>query len=389
MDNGTWQMQNTPTADLLVIGGGITGLGVARDAALRGLSVVLLERGDLGSGTSGYFHELLHSGARYVTNDPASARECYLENQTLRNIAGSSITQSGGLFLAVTDTDLAFSELFLASCKKVGIPVEELNVQKVLHDEPRISRALKRVFSVPDGRIDGKKLLNDTKASAERNGAQILSRHEVVSFHKENGRIQIITARDITTNETCEIEARYVVNAAGVWASRVAALAGISLPLLADKGVMIVFDDKPSEKVLNRLRKPSNGDILVPLETQSIWGTTSSKTDELDTHEATEEEISLLLKEADTLVPKLSESKITRVFAGVRPLYPADPDSADEREISRSFQIINHKQDDLVNFSSIVGGKFMLHRLMAEKAVDEACKEVGISKPCQTAEILL
>ena len=95
-------------ADVLVIGGGATGLGIAWDLALRGISVILVEMGDLSSGTSGRYHGLLHSGARYVVSDPETARECMKENAILRRIVSRAIDETGGLFVLAPGDDPSF-----------------------------------------------------------------------------------------------------------------------------------------------------------------------------------------------------------------------------------------------------------------------------------------
>ena len=105
-------------ADVLVIGGGATGAGVAWDAALRGFDVVLVERGDLAEGTSGRFHGLLHSGGRYVVKDPVAAEECVVENATLRRVIPDCIEDTGGLFVTTPDDDPAYGDHFLAGCRE-------------------------------------------------------------------------------------------------------------------------------------------------------------------------------------------------------------------------------------------------------------------------------
>ena len=104
------QVDGPLDCEVLVIGGGSTGAGVARDAAMRGLSTVLVERGDLATGTSGRFHGLLHSGGRYVVKDPMAAQECYAENLVLRRIAADCIEDTGGLFVTTPIDDPGYAE---------------------------------------------------------------------------------------------------------------------------------------------------------------------------------------------------------------------------------------------------------------------------------------
>ena len=109
---------------VLVIGGGATGTAVARDAALRGMDVVLVERKDLAEGTTGRFHGLLHSGGRYVVKDPISAKECMDERVILGHIAGNSVEDTGGLFVSPPGDDEAYCDEFVEGCHTAGIPVE-------------------------------------------------------------------------------------------------------------------------------------------------------------------------------------------------------------------------------------------------------------------------
>ena len=140
--------------DVLVIGGGATGVGVAWDAALRGYDVTLVERGDLAEGTSGRFHGLLHSGGRYVVKDPLAAEECVDENAILRQIIPDCIEDTGGLFVSTPDDDPAYPEQFLEGCAKAKLPAEEISVAEALRREPRLNPKVSRAFSVPDASID-------------------------------------------------------------------------------------------------------------------------------------------------------------------------------------------------------------------------------------------
>ena len=111
---------------VVVVGGGATGTAVLRDLALRGIDAVLVERADLGTGTSGRWHGLLHSGGRYVVKDPVSATECIEENMVLRRIAPHCIEDTGGLFVLLPENDQSYGDAFVEACAKTGVPCEEL-----------------------------------------------------------------------------------------------------------------------------------------------------------------------------------------------------------------------------------------------------------------------
>src|SRR5947199_7057681 len=118
--------------EILVVGGGSTGAGVARDAAMRGFSTVLVERGDLATGTTGRFHGLLHSGGRYAVKDPMAARECIGENAILRRTAADCIEDTGGLFVSTRWDDPGFGDDFLEGCGATAVPVEEIPAAEAL-----------------------------------------------------------------------------------------------------------------------------------------------------------------------------------------------------------------------------------------------------------------
>src|SRR5260221_2222302 len=134
------------STEILVIGGGSTGLGVLRDAALRGFKALLVEKGDLAHGTTGRFHGLLHSGARYAVKDPVSASECIAENRALRRIAADCIEDTGGLFVATPWDDPSYGEEFVAGCKATGVPAEEISPAEALPREPSLEPKTSRAF---------------------------------------------------------------------------------------------------------------------------------------------------------------------------------------------------------------------------------------------------
>jgi len=129
--------------DVVIIGGGSTGTFTALDLSLRGLNVALIERDSLGSGTTGKYHGMLHSGARYAVNDPVSAKECISENTIISNIAPHAITDTGGLFVAVNDEELNYQDKLESGLKGAGIPYHEVPVEDILKEEPNLNPSIK------------------------------------------------------------------------------------------------------------------------------------------------------------------------------------------------------------------------------------------------------
>lgn len=395
-DTSIHQQHTTqPAPTVVIIGGGITGAGIARDAALRGFRVVLVEQNELGSGTSGHFHGMLHSGARYAVHDVSVASECYQENQILRKIAGSTITDTGGLFVALNEAEARHADVVKKSCAEAGIPTTDLTLEQLRAREPGINPSVALAFGVPDAVIDGAALieLNVAAACAAGIPAQIHTSSEVIGFSRQNGRVSIVKIKHKQSQEVAEIPCDYVVNACGVWAGAIAGMLDIALSMVYDKGTMVEFSHSLTQTVLNRCRPEADGDLLVPGANGkgSVMGTTARQIEDPSFCEATQEEIDLLLKECKAMVPAADKNDIHHVYAGVRPLIKPSlaAQSATTRALSRSYQVIDHETDGVSNLISIIGGKVTIYRLMAEKATDLICHKAGTEKPCQTATLPL
>ena len=159
---------------VLIIGGGVTGTGIARDLALRGVQCILAEYRDLNAGASGANHGLLHSGGRYVFTDPGSAAECREEGEILKKLAPHCIEDTGGLFVAVEGDDEKFVADFPHLCAKCQISVQELDVKEARELEPVLSDKLIAAYLVADASIDPFKLSMENMAQAQGLGSTLL-----------------------------------------------------------------------------------------------------------------------------------------------------------------------------------------------------------------------
>lgn len=374
--------------DVIIIGGGATGAGIARDCSLRGIRALLLERSDIATGATGRNHGLLHSGARYAVTDQESAAECIKENMILRKIANHCIEETDGLFLSLPEDDLGFQATFVDSCKKAGIRAEIIDPKEALRMEPSANPNIIGAVKVPDGAVDPFRLTSSNIIDAKANGAEVRTYHEVISLLKEQDRIIGVECIDKLTGEKRKYYAKVTVNAGGIWGHGIAAKAGITVNMLPAKGALLIFGHRINHMVLNRCRKPSDADILVPGDTISLIGTTSSKVpyDQIDNMLVTPQEVDLLLTEGEKLSPQLAHTRILRAYAGVRPLVASDNDPSG-RSVSRGIVLLDHStRDGVEGFITITGGKLMTYRLMAEWATDLICKKLNIDKKCTTAE---
>jgi len=371
-------------ADVIVIGGGSTGTGVARDLALRGLKPLLLEKGDFANGATGACQGLLHSGCRYVVSDPQSARECYSENRILRRIASNCIEETEGLFVSLGEDGLEYQEEFIAGCNTIGIPVEVLSPESALALEPALSREVNSAVRVPDASINPFTLVLENANSAETRGGKRMTHCRITGMIVEAGRVKGVQAVNVKTGEPVEARAEFVVNATGAWAGQMVGLVGLTIPMVYSKGSILVTSRRPTEMVVNRCRPPSDGDIVVPHETTGLIGTTSIQVADPEGLTVEPREIRLLVTETAKMVPSVASARLIRAFTGVRPLF-AEARTDNDREISRGFLVLDHEErDGIGGLVSIVGGKMATYRLMAEKTVDVVCKRLGLSAPCTT-----
>lgn len=389
---------------VVVVGGGSTGVGVARDLAMRGVSVTLCERGGLGTGTTGHSHGLLHSGARYATTDLESAAECLAENRILRRIGGAAVRETGGLFVRLADDDPGYVERLREACRTVGIPVDGWTGERAREAEPALASDVEAALRVPDAVVYPSRLVAATAASARAHGATLRLREAVTDLEVEGGRVAAVET------DRGRIESDQVVNAAGPWAGRVAALAGADLPMAPTRGVMVAVHGSPLEHVANRCRPPDDGDIVVPHPSRAVLGTTSAPVDEPEAlasdgepgsaeedavvedgvvDDATVEDgvvddavVERLLAEGAAMVPSLADATVADVYWGLRPIHG----ETGGRDASRGYQVHEHDDDGLAGLTSVTGGKLTTHRLMAETVADVVCERLGVDAPCRTAD---
>lgn len=376
-------MKQLDKTQVLIIGGGATGTGLARDLSLRGVSCVVVEKKDLNAGASGGNHGLLHSGARYVASDPEAARECHLEGQVLRAVAGHCIEDTGGLFVAVQGDDENYIADFAAMCAQCGVPTEPVDPKAALEMEPELTTEVIAAYRVRDAVIDPFRLSLGNMADAQSQGARIYRYTRVSGFRLETGQIRAVRLTHRITGEETEIEVDQVVSAAGAWAGDIAALAGISLPMVYSKGSLLVTQERVASRVVNRLRRATDGDILVPGGTVSILGTTSIRTPSPDDIYPTVAEVDGIIEEGAAMMPTLALARYIRAYCGVRPLVSLS-DTCDDRCVTRGFVLVNHADQGVDNLTTITGGKLTTFRLMAEKTADLVCEKLGVGTPCRT-----
>jgi glycerol-3-phosphate dehydrogenase len=382
--------------DVVVIGGGVTGCGLAWDLSLRGVAVTLVERGELASGTTGRFHGLVHSGARYVVTDPITAGECYQENVILRRIAKIAVENTEGLFVIADGDDFGYLERWLAGCEETGIPITEIPMTEARLREPALNPAIIRAFVVPDAVCNSNALCASLGRNARNLGAQLLTYHICNGIEMQDHRVTGVNLTDVRTGVSRTLNCRIVVIAAGPWSGRIVKAAGVELSLDLVRGAMIAFKGSAVKAPVSRLQPPGDGDIILPRGRVSIAGTTSVVTDDPDDRRVDDWELDLVRTQIKAFITGLACAQMAHAWAGVRPLYSGpSPErqastgnarSLDPHSWSRDFSVLDHEsRDGVAGLISIVGGKLTSFRLMAERTADVVCRRLGNSESCRTA----
>jgi glycerol-3-phosphate dehydrogenase len=377
---------------VVIVGGGGTGGALAHDLTLRGVRVTVVERGEITSGTTGRHHGLLHSGARYAVKDRESAVECIEENQILRRIAPGSFELNDGLFVALTDEDVAYEKVFVESCEASGIPARRVDRAEALRLEPNLNPDVRCAVQVPDGTMDAMRMPLRFFATARSNGADVRPFTEVVGMAISAMTPRAVTGvkvRDHTSGRDYEIGGDLVVNAAGPWGEKVARMAGVDVPIQPSPGILVAVRGRYCNMVVNRLHASGDGDIVVPQRELSVIGTSSWVTDDPDHLAVPADHVEAMFREGSAMIPALRGSEVRATWSAARPLI-GERGASSGRELSRTFKCFDHETEDGVGgFVTIGGGKATTLRAMAEATANVVCRKLGVDRPCATREVEL
>ena len=367
--------------DLAIIGGGINGCGIARDAAGRGLNVLLLEQDDLASATSSWSSKLIHGGLRYLEQyEFRLVREALQEREVLLKIAPHIIHPLE--FILPHDKHMRpawMIRIGLFMYDHLGGKISLPGSRTVMFPDSVYSAGLKTVirrgFFYSDARVDDARLTVLNAMSARGHGAEVRTRTRVVSG-KRNGDVWQIVLRDVDSGIESTVSARGLVNAAGPWVKHLlddALRVRMSATAKLVKGSHIVVPrvhDKPHAYILQNDDKRVV--FIIPYEEKfSLIGTTDVAVPSVEEgHQISKDEISYLVRAANRFLAKpLIETDVVWSYAGVRPLY--DDGSANPSDITRDYVLKTDHQDGKLPLLSIFGGKITTYRRLAEHALAE------------------
>jgi glycerol-3-phosphate dehydrogenase len=373
----------------LIVGGGGTGAAVAHDLALRGLQVTLVDRGEVTSGTTGRHHGMLHSGGRYAVKDQESARECIEENRILRKIAPGLIEENGGLFVGINDEDVEYGHTLIEGCAECGIPTRRLTPEEAFRLEPNLNPDTKMALMVPDGSFDAMRLPLRFFATAKKNGAVIKPYTEVIEVLKSGDTVTGVKVLDHRDLQEYEITADIIINAAGPWSGKVAEMVGVEVPVRPSPGVMLAVRGRLCHRVINRMTRSGDGDIIVPQRGLSIVGTSSWLVDDPDNLGLPKEHIEAMWENGSKTIPAVRHAEFRAAWSAARPLIGPRKGADTGRELSRTFKCFDHADEGVEGFVTITGGKATTLRGMAEACANVVVEKLGVEAPCQTRDTVL
>ncbi len=381
---------------MLVVGGGINGAGIARDLALRGVRVALVEKSEFGSGTSWGSSGMIHGGLRYLQHDPEVTLHSCVDSGHIQRIAPHLVFRIPFLMPIFADDPIGEEiveiglEMYDAYQPfKGGRPHTRLTREQAQQLEPAISDAIEGAFTLDEWGVDAARLCAANALDAAERGAFVRTHTEVVRFLIEGGRVCGALVRDRITGEERRIEARETINATGPWSERMAELAGVPVKLRPGKGIHLIFERRVSNLAVYARGIDGRDMFTFPHEQNSMAGTTDDDFyGDLDRLEVTEDEIAYVLQAMERSLPGIRRHRIVQAIAAVRPtLYGF---GSYENELSRDYEVFDHgERDGVPGFWTIAGGKLAAYRLMAEDASDRLCTALGVEETSRSHEVPL
>ncbi len=382
--------------DLLVIGGGIFGCGIARDAALRGTSVALVEKGDFGSGTTAASSRLIHGGLRYLAlGDFALVREALRERQILLFLAPHRITMLPFLvplyrndpFPWRLGVPIGITFYHWLAPKCASLSPRRWLPNKVCQHEPYLRPDnLLSAWSYFDAQEPfPERLCLDNLFDAVQHGAQVANYAKVTGLLVASEKVFGAVVHDLLGGETFEIRAHCVVNATGAWVDELVKIANPQAPSMVRRTKGIHLFVPSFTRHAFALRAPQDGRVffVLPWNGGSLIGTTDTDCDEpLEALTVSEADVEYLVKATRHYFPDAPLDNVLFTFVGVRSLVRVERKTPSA--VSRRHLIVDHEKDGLVGLISVIGGKMTTYRSIAQEVVDTVCRRLGKFATCVT-----
>jgi glycerol-3-phosphate dehydrogenase len=386
-----------PDVDVIVIGGGVNGTGVARDCALRGISVALFERNDIAFGASGNSSGMIHGGPRYLTYDPDVTYTSCLDSGHIQRIAPHLLfripflvpiypTRFGGS-IALTGYDAFFDLYDKYQPLKHGKPHVRLSADDLRRLEPGLVAEAIGGISFDEWGIDGARLCIGSTLDAIERGAKVRVHTTVTEIlRRDDGSVYGVRYKNRMTGESGEATARVVVNATGAWAPLTATLGGLppkAARVRPGKGVHVFLDRRLTNYAVVATAIDGRQVFLLPWQNMSVLGTTDDDYyGDLDEVIATGDEVRYLVQAVERVFPAVRQARMIGSWGGVRPTLYAW--GRNEDTLSREHEIVDHEAQGADGLYSMVGGKLASYRIFAEEMTDVLAARLGNTAPKRT-----
>jgi glycerol-3-phosphate dehydrogenase len=394
--------------DVAIIGGGISGVAIAHEAAARGLKTALLERDDFARGTTTASTKLIHGGVRYLESyEFGLVREALRERRLLLNLAPHLVNTVPFLVPHYQDDQVSWLKLnagmllydLLSYDKNWKIREDKrmtwrkvLSREQVLGMEPALrAEALTGAVMYHDGQVPSPaRLTVEFAKTAAAHGAAIANYAEVQGVVLENGVVRGLEVKDLRGGRQLTVRARGVINAAGLWATRIMGLltAKPSRNLAPSKGIHLITRPLMNEHAAVFVTKAGRKLMIIPWLGKSLIGTTDEfYSGDIERIRCTRDEIAKMVAEVNEVLPsaKLDVDEVDRAYAGCRPLIAKEGVSS--LDLSRHWEIVDHAVEGSKGVYSVVGGKLTTSRAVAVHVVDRVEKFIGRSDKSPTARL--
>ena len=400
---GDWALAQADSFDVLVVGMGATGAGVALDAASRGLRVLVVDKGDVASGTSSRSSKLVHGGLRYLESlELRLVREGVLERQLLQQLAPQLVRPMEFVYPVWPDTAkrrllrLGFTtyDAFALASRAAGPRHRRLTPDEAVEAAPALAGSgLRHAYGYHDCATDDARLVLAVVRAALAQGAVALTYCAVTGLEQENGRVVGAMLRDQLTGDVGRVRARHVVNATGTWVDTLQQLEAPGRPAVVQpsKGVHLVL---PADRLPLRdtavLLPSRQGDgrsmFAIPWGAQTVLGTTDTAYDgDLDDLSPTLRDVDYVLAAGRAVFGcELDIDDVVGAWAGVRPLL-RKAGSVAMSDVSRRHTIV----EGSAGLLTVTGGKLTTYRRMAKDVVDRLVRRDGRTAPCRTHQLAL
>lgn len=387
-------MNSNTEYDLIIVGGGINGAGVLRDAAMRGYKVILLEKQDIAAGATGACSGMIHGGIRYLINDREVTRMSCIDSGYIQKIARHMIFRIPFIMPVVKSERipkvyLELAEVYFSAYDryqplKNGLPHARLTAEAVKELVPVISNDVIGAVTTDEWGVDPFRLTIENIKSAVKYGAEVRLGYEVIDLIRSDNRIIGLIVYNKGLGKREELFCKIVANLSGPWSTHVTKGLSKANMVRPSRGVHIIFDRRYINYAIISKAVDGRQVFICPHQSGMILGTTDDDYyGDLDRPYATIDDVEYLYEAMEGVIPQIRSFRAIRTMTGVRPtIYEYN---RYEDDLSRDHLIVDHsKTDGLEGLVSMIGGKLAAYRLMAEEFVDTIDRKFNRKNPCRT-----